>query len=98
MNASVKRLEETGSALRNALAEQDWAAISVLDRECRLAVEEAMHEPQRDEALVRQSMQALLELYRDLVSTCQAERLRIASELLQLNQSKQGAKVYQLFG
>ncbi len=98
MNASVKRLEETGSALRNALAEQDWTAISVLDRECRLAVEEAMHEPQRDEALVRQSMQALLELYRDLVSTCQAERHRIASELLQLNQSKQGAKVYQLFG
>ena len=98
MNASVKRLEETGSALRSALANQDWAAISMLDRECRLAVEQAMHEPQRDEALVRQSMQALLDLYRDLVGSCQSEQRRIAAELLQLNQSKQGAKVYQLFG
>ncbi|MCF7202793.1 flagellar protein FliT [Pseudomonas oligotrophica] len=98
MNACVKRLEETGSALRSALANQDWAAISMLDRECRLAVEQAMHEPQRDEALVRQSMQALLDLYRDLVGSCQSEQRRIAAELLQLNQSKQGAKVYQLFG
>ncbi|WP_313054845.1 flagellar protein FliT [Pseudomonas lopnurensis] len=98
MNASVKRLEETGSALRDALAQQDWAAISMLDRECRQAVEEAMQQPSRDEAMIRQRLQELLGLYRELVTTCQTEQRRIAGELLQLNQSQQGAKVYRLFG
>ena len=32
MNASVKRLEETGTALRDALTQQDWSAIGMLDR------------------------------------------------------------------
>ncbi|EXF43865.1 signal transduction histidine kinase [Pseudomonas sp. BAY1663] len=98
MNASVKRLEETGSALRDALAQQDWAAISLLDRECRQAVEEAMRESSRDEVMIRQRLQELLGLYRELVTTCQTEQRRIADELLQLNHSRQSAKVYQLFG
>ncbi|EIK53982.1 signal transduction histidine kinase [Stutzerimonas stutzeri TS44] len=98
MNMSAKRLEETGSALRNALAQQDWAAISVLDRQCRQAVDAAMSEPERDEIQMRQGMQQLLSLYGELVGACQAERQRIAAELQQLNQARQGAKVYQLFG
>jgi flagellar protein FliT len=98
MNASVKRLEETGSALRDALSQQDWAAISMLDRECRNAVDDVMKDLERDNVVLRQRLQELLELYREMVSTCQVEQRRIASELRQLNQSQQGAKVYQLFG
>lgn len=98
MNASVKRLEETGSALRNALSQQDWAAISMLDRECRNAVDDVMKGSERDSVVLRQRLQELLELYREMVSTCQVEQRRIAGELRQLNQSQQGAKVYQLFG
>ena len=49
MNASVKRLEETGTALRDALTQQNWSAIGMLDRECRSAVDEAMREHQRDD-------------------------------------------------
>ena len=98
MSASVKRLEETGSALRAALRQQDWTAISVLDIQCREVVEAAMNEPSRDEAVMREQMQELLSLYRDLVAICQTEQQRIAGELTQLNQSQQGAKVYQLFG
>ncbi len=98
MNASVKRLEETGSALRNALSQQDWAAISMLDRECRNAVDAVMKDSERDSVVLRQRLQELLELYREMVSTCQVEQRRIAGELRQLNQSQQGAKVYQLFG
>ncbi|KZX64574.1 flagellar protein FliT [Stutzerimonas frequens] len=98
MNASVKRLEETGSALRDALSQQDWAAISMLDRECRNAVDDVMKDSERDNVVLRQRLQELLELYREMVSTCQVEQRRIASELRQLNQSQQGAKVYQLFG
>lgn len=98
MNASVKRLEETGLALRDALQRQDWSAIGELDLMCRQVVDEAMREPQRDEQAMRDHLQQLLELYRELVERCQTEQRRLASELVQLNQSQQGAKVYQLFG
>nr|WP_298139765.1 flagellar protein FliT [uncultured Pseudomonas sp.] len=98
MSSSVQRLEETGSALRTALANKDWTAIGELDLQCRQAVDEAMVEAVLDEEVLRARMQELLDLYRELVGVCQAEQRRLAGELLQLNQSQQGAKVYQLFG
>ncbi|TRO37713.1 flagellar protein FliT [Pseudomonas sp. ALS1131] len=97
MTPSVQFLEETGSALRDALAKQDWAAIGELDLQCRLAVDAAMVDS-GDEEQLRGSMENLLALYRELVTVCQAEQQRLAGELVQLNQSRQGAKVYQLFG
>ncbi len=98
MTTSVQRLEETGTALRTALETHDWSAIGELDLQCRQAVDEAMAEAVQDEGLLRVRLQELLELYRELVTLCQAEQRRVAGELLQLNQSQQGAKVYQLFG
>jgi len=98
MSSSVQRLEATGSALRNALANQDWSAIGELDQQCRQVVDEAMVEAVRDEGMLRTRMQELLDLYRELVAVCQAEQQRLAGELVQLNQSRQGAKVYQMFG
>lgn len=98
MNASVQRLQETGTAMRQALSTQDWAAIGELDMQCRQAVEDAMVEAVQDEGALRARMQELLDLYKELVSACQVERQRLAGELIQLNQSQQGAKVYQLFG
>mgnify|MGYP003618081917 CR=1 FL=1 len=98
MSSSVQRLEATGNALRTALAEQDWAAIGELDVQCRQAVDDAMVESVRDEGELRLRMQALVDLYRELVLVCQAEQQRLASELILLQQSQQGAKVYQLFG
>ena len=97
MSSSVQRLEATGSAMRDALAKQDWAAIGELDLQCRLAVEAAMVDS-RDEEDQRSGLENLLALYRELVTVCQTEQQRLASELVQLNQSRQGAKVYQLFG
>lgn len=97
MSSSVQRLEATGSAMRDALAKQDWAAIGELDLQCRMAVDAAMIDS-RDEEELRVSMENLLSLYRELVAVCQAEQRRLAGELVQLNQSHQGAKVYQLFG
>ncbi|RJG09860.1 flagellar protein FliT [Pseudomonas cavernicola] len=98
MSSSVQLLEATGSALRDALAKQDWSAIGELDLQCRQAVDEAMVEAVRDEEVLRARMQELLDLYRELVTVCQVEQQRLAGELIQLNQSQQGAKVYQLFG
>jgi flagellar protein FliT len=97
MSSSVQLLEATGTALRDALARRDWAAIGELDGQCRQAVDEAMAEAVRDEDVLRERMQELLDLYRELVLTCQTEQRRLAGELVQLNQSQQGAKVYQLF-
>lgn len=98
MNASVQRLEATGSALREALSRQDWAAIGELDQLCRQAVDDAMVDAVQDSEELGKRMQDLLALYRELVAICQAEQQRIAGELVQLNQAQQGAKVYQLFG
>lgn len=98
MNTAMQLLEETGSSLRAALANKDWLAIGELDMQCRRAVDEVMAAPVPDEALLRASMEELLGLYRQLVEACRAEQNRLASELRQLNQSQQGAKVYQLFG
>lgn len=98
MSAAVKRLEETGNALRDAMAQQDWTAISVLDLQCREVVEAVMVEPREDESTIRQRLQELVSLYHELVTTCQREKRRVADELLQLNQSQQGANIYKLFG
>lgn len=98
MNTSVQRLQSTGTAMRQALSTEDWAAIGELDLQCRQAVEDAMVDAANDDGALRVRMQELLDLYKDLVSACQAERQRLAGELIQLNQSQQGAKVYQLFG
>lgn len=98
MSFAVQLLDETGSALRAALENQDWAAIGELDQQCRRAVDAAMVDAVRDEEQLRSSMQELLDLYRELVTVCQTEQQRLAGELVQLNQSRQGAKVYQLFG
>ena len=95
--SSVQLLEVTGNALRDALERRDWVAIGELDVQCRQAVDEAMVEAVHDEGMLRERMQELLDLYRELVLICQAEQSRLAGELVQLNQSQQGAKVYQLF-
>nr|AAC09394.1 unknown [Pseudomonas aeruginosa PAK] len=68
-----------------------------LDQRCRQAVDEAMLDVQ-DEATLRARMEELLALYRELIDVCQGEQRKLATDLIQLNQSKQGAKVYQMFG
>ncbi len=98
MSPSVRLLEATGSALRDALTRGDWSVIGELDHRCRQAVEDAMVEPRENEIELRARMDELLGLYRELVAVCQAEQRRLGNELLQLQQSRQGAKVYQLFG
>jgi hypothetical protein len=98
MSSSVQRLQQTGSALRSALAAQDWVAIGELDLQCRQVVDEAMVDTVDDQAVLRARMQELLDLYQELVAVCQSEQRRLGAELLQLNQAQQGAKVYQLFG
>jgi len=97
MNAAVLQLQQSGTALREALENQDWEAIGALDMQCRQAVDQALTDPHNQAEELREKMQELLDLYRDLVTSCQAEQQRIASELVQMQQSKKNAKIYQLF-
>ncbi len=97
-SSTVEQLQNTSTALRDALAQQDWQAVGELDLQCRQAVDNAMADPHQENDELRERMQDLLDLYRELVSVCQAEQQRIADELRQINQFKQGAKVYQMFG
>ena len=96
--STVEQLQNTSSALRAALLEQDWQAVGQLDLQCRQAVDNAMADPHQDSNELRERMQELLDLYRELVSVCQTEQQRIVDELRQINQSKHSAKVYQMFG
>jgi len=95
MSASVKRLEETGNALRAAMVQRDWTAISVLDTQCRQVVEEAMNEAHVNESAIGQRLQELTGIYRELVIACEAEHRRVAGKAMP---ACGGAKVYQLFG
>ncbi|MFB1010444.1 MAG: flagellar protein FliT [Thiopseudomonas sp.] len=98
MNSTVLQLEQTHSALRDAMQRADWEAIGGLDQQCRQAVDLALTDPHTPVEVLRDRMQELLDLYRELVEACTGERQRIAGELVQMNQSKKKAKVYQLFG
>src|SRR5690554_6584884 len=86
-----------GYTMRNALQRGDWEAIGGLDLQCREAVDQALADPHTPVEVLRERMQELLDLYRELVAGCNGEQQRIASELLHLRQSKKSAKVYQLF-
>lgn len=97
MNSTVLQLEQSHSALRDALLRQDWEAVGALDVQCRQAVDHALTDPHGPADVLRERMQALLDLYRELVDACQVEQQRIADELLQINHAKKNAKVYQLF-
>lgn len=96
-SSTVEQLKNTSTALRDALAQQDWQAVGELDLQCRQAVDSAMADPHQQTDELRDRMQELLDLYREMVEVCQAEQQRIAGELRQINLSKKSAKVYQLF-
>lgn len=91
---ALQLLDQTRGAMYEALRAKDWDAVGQLDVQCRQVVEQVLAEGVDQEA-VRASMQSMLALYNDLVATCQQEKLRVGGELLQLNQAKQAAKVYQ---
>lgn len=95
---SVEQLQHSSTALRNAFTRSDWQALVALDLECRDAVERAMADPHQSADMLRDRMQELLALYREIVGRCQVEQQAIADELRQIQQSKNSAKVYQMFG
>ncbi|MNJ12621.1 hypothetical protein D3C77_68140 [compost metagenome] len=97
MSHALQRMDDTRNALLSALSERNWEAIGKLDETCRSCIDEMLNEEAMDEAVVREKLEGLLQVYRELLDVTIGERQAIANEMTQINQSKNASKVYQLF-
>ncbi|SEM73084.1 hypothetical protein SAMN04487857_104279 [Pseudomonas sp. ok272] len=98
MSLVLQRIEQTREALMGALLERDWEAIGKLDETCRACIDDVLSEASMDEDLLREKLEGLLAVYRQLVEVTTGERQAIVDEMTQVNQAKNAAKVYDLFG
>ncbi|CAI8745158.1 flagellar protein FliT [Pseudomonas sp. IT-P171] len=97
MSATLERIEQTRDALLGALAGRDWETITELDLHCRVCVEDVLAEASVNEQGVRNSLEELLDVYRQLIDVASGERQAIVDEMTQIRQAKNAAKVYHLF-
>ncbi|WP_263261035.1 flagellar protein FliT [Pseudomonas sp. RIT-PI-S] len=95
--SALERIEYTRAALGDALAVKDWAAIGKLDLQCRACLDGLFDGVAVDPAVLRHNLEALLNLYRQLVEASRGERQAVAEELKQVRQGQSASKVYQLF-
>ncbi|UCR86004.1 flagellar protein FliT [Pseudomonas chlororaphis] len=98
MSLVLQRIEETREALVAALAERNWEAIGQLDLACRSCMEDILSEAPENEAALRENLQELLGVYRQLLEVTTGERQAIVDEMSQIHQAQNAAKVYHLFG
>ncbi|MHC6226645.1 flagellar protein FliT [Pseudomonas sp. X10] len=97
MICALQRFDDTRNALLSALSARDWSAIGKLDEICRVCIDDMLNEASLDEAAVRERLEGLLEVYRDLLNVTMGERQLIADEMTQINQARNASKVYHLF-
>ena len=98
MSLVLQRIADTREALVGALAERNWEAIGELDLACRSCMEDVMAEASLDEVALRDNLEELLFVYRELLEVAMGERQAIANEMSQITQAQKAAKVYHLFG
>ena len=98
MSLVLQRIADTREALVTALAERNWEAIGELDLACRSCMEDVMAEAALDEDALRNNLEELLHVYKELLEVAMGERQAIANEMSQITQAQNAAKVYHLFG
>ncbi|EJL95082.1 flagellar protein FliT [Pseudomonas fluorescens] len=98
MSLVLQRIADTREALVTALAERNWEAIGELDLACRSCMEDVMAEAALDEDALRNNLEELLHVYKELLEVAMGERQAIANEMSQITQAQKAAKVYHLFG
>ncbi|RON79880.1 flagellar protein FliT [Pseudomonas fluorescens] len=98
MSLVLQRIADTREALVSALAERNWEAIGELDLACRSCMEDVMAEAALDEVALRDNLEELLHVYKELLEVAMGERQAIANEMSQITQAQKAAKVYHLFG
>lgn len=97
MAVALEQLQTTHKALISAVQAGDWEQVSELDLLCRTLVQQAMTEPERNEAELAEVLGSLSATYQEVIGLCQAVQGKLAEELQAVQRSKQGAKVYQMF-
>ncbi|EJN35006.1 MULTISPECIES: hypothetical protein [unclassified Pseudomonas] len=97
MSEVIARIEQTRELLLAALASRDWDTVGELDLQCRLRIDDVLTEARGNEADVRDSLEQLLQVYRQLIEVASGERQSIVDEMTQIRQAKNAAKVYHLF-
>ena len=97
MAVVVEQLQDTHVALIAAVQAGDWQQVGELDQLCRTLVQQAMAEPERNEAELAEVLGSLSATYQEVIGLCQAVQGKLADELQNVQRSKQGAKVYQMF-
>ena len=98
MSLVLQRIADTREALVDALAERNWEAIGELDLACRSCMEDVIAEASLDEVALRDNLEELLFVYKELLEVAMGERQAIANEMSQITQAQKAAKVYHLFG
>lgn len=98
MSLVLQRIADTREALVSALADRNWEAIGELDLACRSCMEDVMAEAALDEVALRDNLEELLFVYKELLEVAMGERQAIANEMSQITQAQKAAKVYHLFG
>jgi hypothetical protein len=98
VNPVLQQIENTRLALIDAFQQEDWERIGALDSTCREQVSAAMAESADIEEALRDQMEALVEVYRQLTAACTRKREAVGEELTLLVKSNQSAKIYQMFG
>ena len=98
MNPALQRIEQTREALIGALAERNWQTIGELDVACRACVDDVLSEAPVDEQALRENLESLLAVYKQLLEVAMGERQAIVNEMTQINQAQNATKVYHLFG
>ncbi|MFJ7312492.1 flagellar protein FliT [Pseudomonas sp. NPDC098747] len=98
MSLVLQRIADTREALVGALAERNWEAIGELDLACRSCMEDVLSEASMDEVALRDNLEELLHVYKELLEVAMGERQAIANEMSQITQAQKAAKVYHLFG
>ena len=97
MHPELQCFDETQHALTQALAARDWDAIGYLDRVCREHIDAMLAVPGLDQETIRGRLEGLMDVYRDLLDATVGERQALGQELIQVKQSQNASKVYQLF-
>ena len=97
MAVMVEQLQNTHKALVAAVHAGDWQQVGELDLLCRTLVQQAMTDPERNEAELAEALSALSATYQEVIGLCRAVQGKLAEELQSVQRSKQGARVYQMF-
>ena len=102
MSETLEQIAEVQSAMKLALACEDWETLSTLDLKCRDLVTEAVDKVSDavdmeagDKLIVHDAILPLLALYRQTVTACELHRDQLAAELQGFKRQKTGAKAYQ---